>query len=65
VGSPDGESIRTDSSFVVEDGPGYDRVSVIGRTVAGRIYERYYEVNSGAFTSWKWTNLSLRELFTF
>ena len=63
AGAPDGQSFRTTSSFVVEDGS-YDRVTVVGRTRTGRIYERYYEVVNGVQFGWNWNDLSIKPVFS-
>jgi hypothetical protein len=61
VGSADGENIRTTSCFAIDEAS-YDRVSVIARSGAGRIYERYFECVNGVEGAWKSNNLTKLEL---
>lgn len=55
--APDGQSFRTTHSSVIEQGT-LDRISVVGRTSTGRIYEFVREIDGGQVVSETWTDLS-------
>jgi len=59
--APDGQSFRTTHSTVIDEGT-RDRIIVVGRTSAGRIYEFAREIQSGQVVSEQWTDMSSEPL---
>jgi hypothetical protein len=57
VAAPNGEAFTTDTSYAV-DSLSFDRVSVVGRTTSGRIWERFFTLENGVSTDWTWADLS-------
>ena len=55
-------TFRTTHSSVIEQGT-LDRISVVGRTSTGRIYEFVREIDGGQVISETWTDLSWEPRF--